>query len=66
VWLRTELLDELADLIERRRMLDAEPQAYIDTYCEGAVRIDRPGWVEAEIEALDEQIDRAAGELVQE
>lgn len=65
VYLRGELLDELAELIERRRLVEDDPQAYIDTWCDFPPRGDRPGWVDAEVESLDEQIDRAARELVQ-
>ena len=64
VYLRGELLDELAELIERRRMLEADDRAYVDNYLDFPPRGDRPAWIEAEFENLDAQIDRAAAELV--
>jgi len=60
---RGGLLTELGELIERRCLLDAEPQAYIDTFADFPPRSDRPGWVEAEVERLDEQIDALVREL---
>lgn len=61
---RSAVLDDLGELIERRRLLDNDPQAYIDLFIDQFVRGDRPGWVEAEIEKLDEQINDTAACLL--
>lgn len=61
---RAAVLDDLAELIDRRRILDNDPQAYIDLFVDGYIRGDRPGWVDAEIEKLDEQINDTAAALL--
>lgn len=51
-----KVLDDLAELIERRRVCATDLPQYLETFCDDRPAIDRAAFRELELEDLDEQI----------
>lgn len=62
---RQQILDDLAEVIEKRRVCADDIRQYVDTFCDPQDRpaVDWTSFRESELDDLDEQIDRLGFEL---